>query len=103
MTIEEAVRAIMEDNVEDLIVENEETGELLSIDEVMKDLDKYADEWGTVCDTDSYNVISLIQDNYEEITGNDRSEMYAEQEFDFEVVEIAKLCGVSYDTLCEEW
>ena len=103
MTKEEAVRQVLEENEADLIVENEETGELLTIDEVMKDIDGYAKEWGTVCDTEAYNVISVIQENYEEITGNDRSEMYAEQEFDYIVVEIAKACGVSYDTLCEEW
>jgi len=61
------------------------------------------EEEGQVLDIEAYKIIGFIQDNYEEITGEDRSQIYAEQEFDYTIIMIAKACGISYDWLCEEW
>ena len=97
MSVEEAIRELLEDHPEDIWCEEKD------VDKIMENLDEIVDEEGQVLDLQTYEVISFIQNNYTEITGNSESDMYAEQEFDWEVTEIARICGIDYDSLCENW
>lgn len=54
-------------------------------------------------DVSSSELISFCQSNWTVLTGMDPDEMYAEQEFADEVLELAREFGVSYDSLCENW
>jgi len=58
--------------------------------------DKYAAP--TVSD-----IVSFIVDNWEDVTGTPRSEMYAEQDFPDVIQEIMEIVGIDADEFGEEW
>ncbi len=97
MGVEEAIRQLLAEYPEEIC------GEEKDIDTIMDNLQEIVDEEGQILDLDSSDVISFLHDNYTELTGNPEKDMYAEQEFDYEITEVADLCGISYDTLCEDW
>ena len=48
-------------------------------------------------------VVSFIQNNWFALTGMGKDEMYAEQEFADEVLELADIFDIEYEELCILW
>jgi len=72
--------------------------EIMTTNEAIKEIKETIGE-----NPESYEVISFIMNNWTKITGEDESEMFAEQEFNDETIAITEAFGIEYDDLCQNW